>query len=117
MKIMFLKAFCLMGFACLALAAQAGIIVHQEGGEIGGNKPKNKMTLYLDAGKIRVEGDNPDGKKFAMIFDQDKQVVWMINSGDGTYVEMTAAQIQSMADQMGNMMKQMEAQLSQMPPE
>ena len=108
---------CLVGLVTLALVAQAGTVIQQEGGESGGNQPKQKLTLYLDAGKLRVDGQSPDGKKFAIIFDQDKQVVWNIMPDSGSYMEITAAQIEGMSAQMSQAMQQMQAQMARMPPE
>ena len=62
-----------MALLSLAVSVRAGVVVEQEGGEVGGNKPKTKMTLYLDSGKLRMEGQQPDGKKFAVIFDSNQQ--------------------------------------------
>jgi len=107
----------LVGIGYFALAVQAGTVIQQEGGEPGGNQPKQKITLYIDAGKLRVDGQNPDGKKFIMIFDQDKQVVWNILPDNGTYMEMTPAQMEAMSAQMSQAMQKMQAQLAQMPPE
>src|ERR1039457_1866415 len=108
MKTILRRAVYLIGLGCFALVAQAGVVIQQEGGEMGGTNQKRKVTLYLDAGKIRMEGENPDGKKFIMIFDQDKQVVWNINLDDHSYMEMTQAQVEGMAQQMGDVMKQMQ---------
>ena len=96
---------------------RAGVVIQQEGGEAGSDKPKQKVTLYIESGKIRVDGQESGQKKYAMIFDGDKQVMWILSPDEGTYQEMTAAQVQQMGDQMGQMMRQMEAQLAQMPPD
>ena len=117
MKTKLRQAVYLIGIGYLALTAQAGVVIQQEGGEMGSPNKRQKVTLYLDAGKIRLEGENPDGKKFIMIFDQDKQVVWNINLDDHSYMEMTQAQVEGMAQQMGDVMKQMQDRMAQMPPE
>ena len=109
--------FCLVGIGCWALVARAGTVIQQEGGESGSSQPKQKVTLFIDAGKLRVEGQNPDGKKFIVIFDQDKQVVWNILPDNGAYMEITAAQVEGMSAQMNQVMQQMQAQMARMPPE
>ena len=75
------------------------------------------MNMYIDAGKLRFDIREHGGKKTAMIFDQAKQVMWMIDHSRGSYMEMTAADLQQMKQQMDSAMKQMEAQMAQMPPE
>ena len=95
---------------------RAGTVIQQEGGEIGSNKPKSKITLYLDAGKLRVESQDSENKS-VMIFDASKQVMWMINPGDNTYREMDKAQVDAMGQQMSKAMEQMQAQMANMPPE
>jgi hypothetical protein len=116
MKIMLRTAMSLVVLCSVALLAQAGVVIQQEGGEVGSKEPKHKGTLYLDSGKMRMETVNPDGTKDIMIFDSDKQLVWNIRP-DGTYTEIGAAQVQQMSQQMNDMMKQMEARMAQMPPE
>ena len=118
------SAVCLIGLVCLAAFAHAGVVIQQEGGEVGSNKPKQKMTLYIQSGKLRMDADSPDNKKIAMIFDGDRQVMWMLMPDEGTYIEMTASQVEQMGQQMGQAMQQMgqamqqmQGQLAQMPPE
>ena len=106
-----------MALASLAVSVRAGVVVEQEGGEVGGNKPKTKMTLYLDSGKLRMEGQQPDGKKFAVIFDGNQQVMWMLSPDQGTYTEMRAAQIEQLGQQMNQAMQQLQAQMASVPPE
>ena len=115
MRMMVRSAACLTVAGWLAVLAHAGVVVQQEGGKIGDSK-KQQTTLYLDSGKIRMEAVGPDGKKNVTIFDQAKQVLWHSNTAESSYIEMTQAQVEAMANQMGDMMKQMEAQLAQVPP-
>ena len=103
--------------ACIAWHAEAGTVIQQEEREPGSNKPGQQMTIYVDAGKLRVEGVDRTTGKYTMIFDESKQVVWLVDLGKGSYTELTAAEIQGMGQQMQQAMKQMEAELAQMPPE
>lgn len=103
--------------SCIAWRAQAGTVIRQEEREPGSDKSRQQVTLYVDAGKLRVEGEDPSSGKYVMIFDQSKQAVWMADLSKKTYVEFTAAQVQGMGQQMQQAMKEMEAQLAQMPPE
>jgi hypothetical protein len=95
---------------------RAGTVILQEQREPGNDKPRQTVTLWVDAGKVRVEGDNSGSGKYVLIFDQAKQVTWMVDVPKGTYLEYTAAQLQGMGNQMSDAMKQMEAQLANVPP-
>lgn len=110
-----------MGFvvllSCMAWRVEAGTVIHQEEREPGGGQARQQVTLYLDAGKLRVEGENPGGGKYVVIFDKSKQTTWMADLSQGTYMEMTAEQIQAMSGQMQQMMEQMQERMEQMPPE
>src|SRR3954465_5865655 len=112
----------LQSAACFSMlfypvAGVAGVVVQQTGGDIGSDKPKQKTTIYIQGSKLRMDSDDPAGKKSSVIFDGDKQVMWIVDPSEGSYREMTAAQVQQMGDQMSSMMQQMQGQLAQMPPE
>ena len=102
--------------ACFSLAARAGTVIQQEGGEIGSKNPKSKITMYLDAGKLRVDTQDSENKSI-LIFDANKQVMWMINPAENSYREMDKAQMDAMGQQMSKAMEQMQAQMANMPPE
>jgi hypothetical protein len=108
---------------CFSLLASAGVVITRESGEPGG-QVKQKSTLYLQAGKIRMEMESERGKTI-LIFDGDKQVFWMIQP-DHSYMEMTpdtVARMSQMQSQMANdprmqeAMKQMQDKMASMPPE
>ena len=117
MKTMIRSAACLIALGCFALIARAGVMIQQEGTELGANKPKQKMTLYIESGKLRMDGEGPDSKKYGIIFDGDKQVMWMLSPDEGTYRELNGSQMEQIGQQMGQAMQQMQAQLATMPPE
>lgn len=96
--------------------AGAGVVIQQEGIELGGSKQKQKMTLYIQAGKLRMDGEM-EGKKTAVIFDGDKQVMWMLSPDEGTYRELNGPQMEQIGQEMSKAMQQMQAQLGNMPPE
>jgi hypothetical protein len=98
-----------------------GVVIQQENGEVGA-KEKRKTTMYLDNGKIRVESEGQSGKSI-VIFDGDKQVLWMIQP-DNTYMEMTqdtvaglGQQMSTANDQMSQAMKQMQEKMASLPPQ
>ena len=101
---------------CMAWSVQAGTVIQQQERVPGSEETRQAVILYVDAGKLRVEGENPASGKYLVIFDQAKQVTWMVDLAKGTYMEFTAAQVQGMANQMQDAMKQMEAQMATLPP-
>jgi hypothetical protein len=105
-------------------STQAGTVIQQQERSPGSDQVKQSVTIYVDAGKLRVEGDRPGSGKYAMIFDEAKQVTWMADLAQGTYMEFTAAQVAQMGNQMQGMqaqmqqaMQQMQQQMANMPPE
>lgn len=103
--------------------ALAGTVIQQVELKPGGNQSQQQVTVYMDAGKLRVEGDNPSSGKYLVIFDESKQVTWMVNLAKSSYIEFTAAdvqrlgeQMQSVSTQMQQAMQQMESQMANMPP-
>jgi hypothetical protein len=107
--------FTLLG--CVAWQAQAGTVIQQVERAVGNSPARQTVTIYLDAGKLRVEGENPGAGKYLLIFDNARQVLWMADLARGSYMEITKAQVEAMGGQMQQMMQQMQAQLAQIPPE
>ena len=107
----------LVVLGCSALAVQAGVVLQMKESKPGSKTPGQQINMYIDAGKLRIDIGEHRGKKTAMIFDQAKQVMWMIDHSRGSYMGMTAADLQRMKQQLDSAMKQMEAQMAQMPPE
>jgi len=98
---------------CLAAAvapALAGLVGEFESKGPDGPPSKGKMMVETD--RLRI--DSTDG---AVIFRGDKQVLWMVSEKDKSYRELTKADVQKMADQMGAVMPQIEEQLKGMSPE
>jgi Asp-tRNA(Asn)/Glu-tRNA(Gln) amidotransferase C subunit len=102
---------------CAASQAQAGVVIQQVERAIGNNQSRQTVTISMDAGKLRVEGENPGQGKYLLIFDNAKQVMWMADLAKGSYMEITKAQVEQMAGQMGQMMQQMQQAMAQVPPE
>jgi len=113
----FAAATCLLGLTLTAGPATAGVVIQQEQTEVGSNAPLSQTTFYLDAGKIRIEARNTDGEHTITIFDEAKQVLWVIDPVTGTYREMTGAQVAEMGQRLAEARKMMEEQLAQMPPD
>jgi hypothetical protein len=99
----------------LALSARAGVTFVQSYEEIGGKQPASTNTIRLDKDRVRVDaGTNPDAY---FIYRGDKQLFWMVNTKDKTYMEMTEKDFEAMFAKMDEAMKKMQAQMENMPPE
>ena len=107
----------LLLLCCAARPAQAGVVIQQVERAIGNNQARQTVTISMDAGKLRVEGENPGQGKFLLIFDNAKQVMWMVDVAKKSYMEITKAQVEAMANQMGQMMQQMQQAMANVPPE
>jgi hypothetical protein len=112
----------LTAFGCSSLLGFAGIVIRKEIGEPGAQQ-KHKSTMWVQAGKIRMEMASERGKTI-VIFDGDKQVLWMIQPDQGSYMEMTADTVARLSQQAGGAdaqmeqaMKQMQQKMASMPPE
>ncbi len=105
------SALVLTTLALFATGAAAGVVVEQQ--ESGKSE---SSTVYIEVGKLRMETTGGNGQHI-VIFDQGRQVMWMIDPGKKTYYEMTAQDIQRMQQTMSSAMQQMQAQMAQMPPE
>ena len=111
----------LSALGCSSLSVFAGVIVKSESGEPGAQQ-KQKTTLYLEAGKLRMETEAEHGKTI-MIFAGNTQDLWMLQPEQGTYMEMTADSIARMSSagggnpQMEQAMKQMQDRMASMTPE
>lgn len=106
-----------LGVYLTALVAAAGVVIEAEQLGPGDDTPAWRITFYLEAGKLRMETKSAEGEESITLFDQDKQVVWVIDRIAGTYYEMTPASVQEMQERLDQAKKEMEAQLAQMPPE
>ena len=83
---------------------------------VGNDQSRQTVTMYMDAGKLRIGGENPRSGKYLLIFDNSRQVMWMADVAKGSYMEITKAQVEAMANQMQQVMQQMEQAMAQVPP-
>jgi hypothetical protein len=103
--------------ALVSLPAAAGVVIRQEQREPGNATPLVETSMYIDAGRLRIESRSAEGEHTITIFDESKQVLWVIDRVAGTYQEMTAAKMAEMKKRMEEARQAMEAELAQMPPE
>jgi hypothetical protein len=95
-----------------ALAAEGVLIVQQttNGGKTGTNQVQMEKT------RMRAEMSGPMGERMAAIFDATRQVLWVVNYDQKSYVEIAKADVDRMSGQMNAALAQMEEQMKSMPP-
>jgi hypothetical protein len=81
-------------------------------------EPSEQVThkAYLEGERVRVEtkGENLDQ---VFIFRKDKEVFWIIDNTEGTFMEMSKAELQQAKGQMEQAMTMFEEQMKSLPPE
>jgi len=82
----------------------------------GSGQQTGTSTIYAQSEMVRIDNiGGGSGEKISMIFRGEDFL--MLNHQDKTYVVMDEAMIEETASQMSAMMKQMEEQLANIPPE
>lgn len=99
-----------------AAPVEAGIIITNlvESSLQPGEKTTNMIYLEKDRIRMEMKGKNIDQ---VSIFRKDKEVFWVIDNKEGTFMEMTKEELQKQKMQMDETMKRMEEQLKRLPPE
>jgi hypothetical protein len=98
-----------------SFSVQAGIIIKS----VEKSKPADvgsETTMYLDKDNMSIELKN-EGKKQVIIFRGDKNVFWVVNNEERTYMEMTQKDLENLKTQMDNTQKMMAEQMKNMPEE
>lgn len=86
-------------------AARADVTITEESALVDGTEPAT-MRIYLTGSHVRV--DNLAGTEHqAMIFDSGAELFRMVDFARRTYMEMTAAEVQAMAERMQAAMPQL----------
>ena len=114
MRKVFLPILCLL-FAISCAVAQSGvkIISTQKMNQMGGMVMN--QTVYVAPNQIRIDVESPRQNQ-QIIFNANKNVFWVIDKKNGTYSEITEADLGKMAGAVSQAMQQMKAQLKNMPP-
>ncbi len=92
-------------------AAQGVVIVQTT--TTNGAPTTNEVQLTQQ--RMRADVDSANGRQ-TVIFDGPRQVLYMINTGRKTYVELTKADVDQFGAQMSGMMAQAAKMLESMPP-
>ena len=100
---------------CTSPHLHAGVVLEMITKDASGTKMETS-TIYAESGKVRLDnlGGNSNSE-MTMIF-RDEQML-MLNHQEKTYVVMDEAMFDQINAQMSDAMKQMEAQLANVPPE
>jgi hypothetical protein len=78
-----------------------------------GGKTRSQVSLDEQALRVDLQGE---GAGHTVIFRKDKQLAWMIDRNDRTYMEITKQDMEEMAAQIAEARKMMEQQLASLPP-
>ncbi len=100
---------------CASPHLLAGVVLEMITKDASGTQTETS-TIYVEAGKVRLDnlGGNSNSE-MTMIF-RDEQML-MLNHQEKTYVVMDETMFDQINAQMSDVMKQMEAQLANVPPE
>ena len=112
--------------AVLALVSMAGVARVSEAAEgvqivqrvTSGGPGSTPITtqMQIDPTRLRTEVADLNGNSQIVIFDSQKQVLYVVDNARKTYMEMTKADVEQLKTQMQAMMAQMQAALEKVPP-
>lgn len=101
-------------FAPALAQAADGILITQRVTSTG---PALTIRMQLEPARMRTEVAGPNGEVANItIFDGNKQVLFVVNPAQKTYMEMTKADIERLSAQLQAVMAQMKSQLDKLPP-
>ncbi|HEX9763725.1 MAG TPA: DUF4412 domain-containing protein [Candidatus Acidoferrales bacterium] len=103
---------------CLTgVSVQAGVVVEVEQRLPGTGAVIGRTTYHFDVGRLRVESTSEEGEQVVVIFRSDRKTAWLINQGEGTYVELTPAKVVELKKKLDAQQQEMAAELAKLPPE
>ena len=94
------------------LAADGVLLVQQ----VNNGSGPTTAQVQLEKTRMRADTVGPMGEKMTVIFDANRQVLWMVNYDMKSYTEMTKADVDRLGGQVNAAMAQLEEQLKNMPP-
>ena len=103
---------CLCGAARVSEAAEGIQIVQRVS---SGASPLTTQT-QIENTRLRTEIADQNGSVQVVIFDSNKQILYIVDSARKTYSEMTKADVDRLQVQMQGLMTQMQAALEKVPP-
>ncbi len=96
---------------CTFMWAQASTVVTNI---VETNKGSQEQKISISADKIRFDG-LLENKNQSFIFRADKEVFWLLNNADKTYVQFTAQELETVLQQMENLRLTLATQLQHLP--
>lgn len=102
-------------FLIAFLNVEAAILMVNKNESPGQGGKISISKAYIDKIGMRIESD--ENMDSIMIYRKDKDVLWIIDKNDKSYMEMTRADVKEMKNQMDIAMKKLEEQMKSMPPE
>jgi hypothetical protein len=100
----------------LCSPAWAGVVIEMEVAESGSSGQAEMDTVYAQGEMLRVDPHPRKGdKKTTMIFRDE--TLWVVDHGKKVCQKIDKKDMEELSAQMGDAMKQMEAELAKMPPE
>jgi hypothetical protein len=96
--------------------AEAGVIITSTDTSFDAPGDSGTSTAYIGDKGMRAE-TRAQGENSTIIFRSDKEVLWIINTAEKSYMEMTKQDIKKMKAQVDDAMRMMQEQMKNMPPE
>jgi len=109
----------LVACAVLALACPAGwsgVVIEMEVAETGSSGETAKDTIYAQGKKLRMDPHPTKGSEDMSVLFRD-DTLWMVNHKKKVCQKIDKEGMEELSAQLGGAMKEMEAQLAQLPPE
>ncbi len=107
----------IVAFLGLILAAPfclAGVLIEETTQPLSGQGTSATTRIFLDQERARIESET-GGRPHVIIYRADRQTMYMINSAEKTYREMTRQELEKMGTQVSEMQKMMEEKMKNMP--
>jgi hypothetical protein len=95
----------------LPAVASAGIVMTFETREPGGAQA-HAGTIWIEGKNARIQSSGGEA-----IYRGDKDLVWFMQAGEKTYLELTRQEVTRMSAQIDALTAQVQAQLASLPPE
>jgi len=103
-------------FAGLLGYSEAGVVFTTIDTSFDDPRDSGVSTAYIGDNGMRAES-RAEGEKNTIIFRSDKEVLWVINTADNSYSEITKKEIEKIKSRMDEAMRMMQEQMKNMPPE
>ena len=92
--------------------APAGVVIQYENTHPGHQTREKTGTMWVEKDRLRM-----DMGERAAIYRVDKQVLWVLQEKEGTYMEMSKEQMKQVGEQLQSAMTQVQEQIKDLPPE